>query len=247
MSETAVVVSEPGSTGDAVVEALAGTEGILTERADPTAGDCRIGDDADSVFAVGETALLALADCPLDCPVFPIGVGADRYDVPVRNVDVAAEAFLRGTYETVSHPILDVAVDGEAAGTAITDVTLLTSEPARISEYAVGSPDGWLDTVRSDGVVIATPLGSAGYARDAGGSLLAPETGLITVPISPYAMHADSWVLRPPVSLSVERDEAAVSLLLDDESVRSVPADTPIDVSIGREISLVRPQTLGDG
>jgi NAD+ kinase len=249
VNETAVVVSEPGSTGDAVAEALAsaGTEGVLTERADPTADDCRIGGDVDSVFAVGESALLALADCTLDCPIFPIDVGADRYDVSVEDVDLAAEAFLRGAYETVPHPILDVAVDGETVGVAITDVTLLTSEPARISEYAVKSPDGWLDTVRSDGVVIATPLGSAGYARDAGGSLLAPGTGLITVPISPYAMHADSWVLRPPVSLSVERDEAAVSLLLDDESVISVPAHTPVDVSIGRELSLVRPQTLGDG
>nr|WP_305882927.1 hypothetical protein [Halobellus rarus] len=122
----------------------------------------------------------------------------------------------------------------------------MTSAPARISEYGIESPDGWTESVRSDGVVVATPLGSAGYARAVGGPLLAPETGLVTVPVSPYAMHTDNWVVRSPVRLTVERDEAEVVLRLDDSvAIESVPPHTPVEVGIDRELSLVRPQSIG--
>ncbi|RLM59534.1 NAD(+)/NADH kinase [Halobellus sp. Atlit-31R] len=248
VSRTSVaVVSDLGSTGDAVADAVAAHEAVHVERTTPTDGAVSVDDDVEAVFAVGEEALIALGASEFDEPVVPVDVGAGRYELSSDAVTSAADALVRAAFETVPHPVLEVDVGGATAGVAVTDVTLLTSEPARISEYAIESPNGWRDTVRSDGVVVATPLGSAGYARDAGGPLLAPETGLVAVPISPYAMHADSWVLRPPTSLSVERDEAAVSLLLDDDSVRSVPPQTPIQITVGRELSLVRPQTLGDG
>nr|WP_246403835.1 hypothetical protein [Halobellus ruber] len=115
----------------------------------------------------------------------------------------------------------------------------MTAEPARISEFGIGSTDGWFETVRADGVVVATPLGSTGYARDAGAPVIAPGTGLVAVPVSAYAMHAHPWVLRPPMSLSVERDEADVTLRLDDEEVRSVPPDAPVDVGTNGSLSLV--------
>ncbi|MFB6093183.1 MAG: NAD(+)/NADH kinase [Haloquadratum sp.] len=238
---------------DAVKAALADAGGAVIERVaadrvDGDGGETGVGEtataDADAVFAVGDEALLAFAAVDVACPVFPIATGSHRYSIPAADVAAAVDALDAERYETVSHPVLDVAVDGERAGAAVADVTLMTTEPARISEYGVGSPDDWRDTVRADGVVAATPLGSAGYARDAGGPILAPETGLVAVPVSPYAMHATSWVLQPPVTLSVEREEAAVSLLLDDAVARQVPAETPIDVRVGRELPLVRPQTI---
>ena len=148
---------------------------------------------------------------------------------------------------TVSHTLLDVMVGGDRAGTAVADVTLPTAAPARISEFGVGSADDRRDTVRADGVVVATPLGSTGYARDAGGPVLAPGTGPVAVPVSASAMHTRSRVLRPPVSLSVERDEADVTLRLDDTEVRSVPPSAAVDVTVGRSLSLVAPQQFPGG
>jgi NAD+ kinase len=248
---SAVVVGDGSATETAVIEALAeaNIERIEPDETRGGAVEVTSADLAavDAVFTVGDDGLLPLVawDCDPFPPVFPIG-DDDPYRIPPAAVEEAVEAVDSGAFETVAHPVLDVSVAGDPAGSAITDVTLLTAEPARISEYAVGSPDEWIDTVRADGVVTATPVGSTGYARAAGGPLLSPGTGVVAVPISPYAMDAESWVLRPPVSLSVERDEAAVSLLLDDAVVRQVPPAARVDVRVGREIPIVRSGTLGE-
>ncbi|MFB6091339.1 MAG: NAD(+)/NADH kinase [Halobellus sp.] len=251
-SRTLVVVDAGGTATDSVREAIESRasehDAVDAEYVSEYAGVGVAGDSGapDAVFALGEGSLLALADDPPACPVFAVGDDAGRYDASAGGVDAAVAAAATGAFETAPHPVLDVAVDGDPVGAALADVSLVTAEPARISEYAVGTGD-WSDTVRADGIVVATPLGSEGYAHAAGGPLLAPETGLAAVPISPYAMHADAWVLQPPVSLSVERDEAAVSLLLDDAVARTVPAAVPIDVTVGETLSLARPGTFETG
>lgn len=244
MNERSIVVRGRGPASDAVVDAVAERDDVSVTRVDANARDAD--DAADLVFAVGEAALLAFASAPTDRPIVPVETGAGRYDMSADDVTSAVDALVTGTYETVAHPILDVTVAGEPSGTALSDVTLMTSAAARISEYGIESPDGWTETVRSDGVVVASPIGSAGYARAVGGPLLAPETGLAVAPVSPYAMHADVWVVRPPVTLTVERDEAEVSLRLDEDVVESVPANTPVTVESGRDLALVRPQTISN-
>ncbi len=235
MSEPPVaVVTEPGTVPDAlagpdvrVVDPAADTDALATARV---------------VVAVGEPSLLSAARRRPDAPIAPVSTGSDRYDVPGAALDAVVDAAADGDLRTTAHPALDVAVDGDDVGTAIADVTLLTAAPARISEFGVAADDGWRASVRADGVVVATPLGSTGYARDAGGPELAPDTGLVAVPISAYAMHAHPWVLRPPLSLSVERDEADVTLRLDDTAVRSVPPNAPVEVTTGEPLSFVSPR-----
>lgn len=235
MSEAPVaVVTEAGTVPDA----LAGTDVCVV---DPAA-DTDVLATARVVVAVGEPSLLSAARRRHDTPIAPVSTGSDRYDVPGAALDAVVDAAADGDLRTTAHPALDVAVDGDDVGTAIADVTLLTAAPARISEFGVAVDDGWRASVRADGVVVATPLGSTGYARDAGGPELAPDTGLVAVPISAYAMHAHPWVLRPPLSLSVERDEADVTLRLDDAAVRSVPPNTPVEVTTGEPVSFVSPR-----
>ncbi|WP_343067690.1 NAD(+)/NADH kinase [Halobellus ruber] len=235
MSEVPVVVVAEGRP---LADALAGTDARV-ERVAPDAVVPDALDGARIAFAVGEPALLAVARHRPETPIAPVAAGVGRYDLAERAAGAVVEAAGDGDLRTVAHPLFDVAVAGERAGSAVADVTLLTAEPARISEFGIGSTDGWFETVRADGVVVATPLGSTGYARDAGAPVIAPGTGLVAVPVSAYAMHAHPWVLRPPMSLSVERDEADVTLRLDDEEVRSVPPDAPVDVGTNGSLSLV--------
>ncbi|MFA1610504.1 NAD(+)/NADH kinase [Halobellus rubicundus] len=251
-SRSVLVVDADGSdaTAEAVEARATERDGVDVERVSVPSRDAGTDTagvdtaDVDAVFAVGEASLFALAADPPACPVFVVDAGAGRYDASTAGVDAAIDAVATGAYETAPHPVLGVAVDGEPVGAALADVSLVTAEPARISEYGVAS-DGWSETVRADGIVVATPLGSEGYAHAVDGPLLAPETGLAAVPISPYAMHADTWVLQPPVSLSVERDEAAVSLLLDDAVARTVPAAVPISITVAETLSIAAPQTFG--
>jgi len=122
--------------------------------------------------------------------------------------------------------------------TAAFDTTVITSEPARISEYAVSVAGRPHATFRADGVVVASPLGSHGYSRAAGGPQLDFGSGLAVVPIAPFATIADSWVVEPPVSVSVER-ETAVSVFADTEGIATGQSGLTVDIETAPPLAVV--------
>jgi NAD+ kinase len=222
---TGVAADTVGVVGEhpAVVDAL-------TDRgAEAVVGDAETVLDAapDTVVAAGEPALVDLVRAGVGVPVLPFGVGPGVRSVPPLAVDSVLH-LLSGSLETVERPVLRAStpLGGEVA---LFDVMLVTDEPARISEYAVKSGGTRVDTFRADGVVVATPAGSHGYARAADSPLVGPSTGVVSVvPISPFATNVDSWMLDTDgVSLVVERDETPVELLADGRpSGPVVPGET---------------------
>lgn len=241
-------------------------EGSLTERvrvaveaagreAIHAAADDVVAAAPEAVLAVGESALLALVREGVDAPVLPIAAGPGYGDVAEDDAEQAVESLLAADgppaseWETEQRAVLSVTVDGETAGRALADVTLVTTEPARISEYAVRSRGELVSRFRADGVVVSTPTGSHGYGRSAGGSLLEPGTGVVgVVSIAPFAVNVDHWVLdaRRAVTLTVERDEGEVSLLLDDRAVRPVPLNAPVEIGHGEPLDVLRVPDSGD-
>ncbi|NHN58256.1 MULTISPECIES: NAD(+)/NADH kinase [Halorussus] len=206
--------------------------------------------DPDAVAAVGESALLKLVRAEVDAPVLPVdagpGYGGIAGDRAVDGGDdslSAIDALLAREFETEPRAVLGVSVGGERVGRALADVMLVTTEPARISEYGVRSRGERVARFRADGVAVSTPTGSHGYGRSAGGPLLEPASGVVgVVPVAPFAVNVDHWVVSAdrPVELTVERDEGAVSLLLDDEAVRRVRPHTPVSVREDGHLDLVR-------
>jgi NAD+ kinase len=199
--------------------------------------------DPDAVVAVSESALLALAREDVAVPVLPVEAGPGYGGVGEDDLTDAVESLIAGEFDAESRAMLDVSVGDERVGRALADVMLVTTEPARISEYAIRSGDERVEQFRADGVVVSTPTGSHGYGRNAGGPLLEPGSGVVgVVPVAPFAVNADHWVLSAdrPLTLSVERDEGEVSLLLDDRVVREVTPHTSVEVSRDGTISVAR-------
>ena len=192
----------------------------------------------DAVVTLGERAFTRTARATPSVPVLPIaapttpsrGVGADarRIGGPARDPAAAVDALVADRLAAVDWRLLSVAVGGEPVDTAALDAGLVASEPARISEYSVVDDDRHVETIRSDGIVVSTPLGSDGYGRAAGGPVLAPDTGVAVTPIAPFATSVGPTVLNGPVHLRVERDEGGVSLLVDDTVRREVPPATRV-------------------
>lgn len=197
--------------------------------------------EADAVVAVGADAVADQALAEDSAPVLPVGI--DDHGTPRDELGAAADALAAGDYRTVSHPVLAVTVDDEQVARGVFDVTLMTSEPARISEYALAAAGKRLFEVRADGVVVSTPLGSAGYGRAAGGPVVAPGAGLSVVPVSPFSTRATPWVVPGPISLSVERDEGEVSLYVDAVAVAQVTPDAPVVVERVGTFTCLRPLT----
>lgn len=199
-------------------------------------------DDAEAIVAVGADALTSAALGDTSLPLLAAGVGDGRYGTTSETLDVAVEALATGNYRTVTHPILGVQVAGDEIGRAVFDVTLMTSEPARISEYALTVGDECLFELRADGVVVSAPLGSAEYGRAAGGPVIAPGGGLSVVPVAAFSTRASPWVVPGGLTLYVERDEGAVSLFTDEDERQQVKPGEPVSVRVVDEFSCLRPQ-----
>lgn len=206
-----------------------------------------VDDDPDVVVAAGEPALIAFADDPPDAPVLPCWTGGGPSVVPPSALGRALGAVAAGEARVDEHPVLGVAVDGQSAGRALLDASLVTSDPARISEYGVHARGERVEAVRADGMTVATPLGSAGYARAAGGPLLAPGTGLAVVPVAPFTTRPTVRVLTPDVTLSVERDDGPVALILDDTLRRRVDHDERVRVGRAGTVEVVDVPGVGRG
>ncbi|ELY57094.1 ATP-NAD/AcoX kinase [Natronococcus amylolyticus DSM 10524] len=235
------IVAEEADRRSAVVDSLAasledrGRTIVEVSAAVPSEADASV------LVALGECALSALARETPDVPVLPVGDSAGLESVAAESVADALEAILSNTASVRSHPILEVALEGERYR-GLFDVTLVTAEPAKISEYSVRSDDELVGSFRSDGVVAATPAGTHGYASAVDAPELSAALEAVAVaPIAPFATHARQWVLPPGFELRVERDEGPVTLVVDDRSVRSVPVGSPVELTFEDELRTLVP------
>ncbi|ELZ25790.1 ATP-NAD kinase [Halosimplex carlsbadense 2-9-1] len=229
------VVGVVGADADAVVAA------VESAGARATAGTAkRVVEDSDAVVAVGEPALLAVARTGTDAPVLPVAAGPGVRSLPREEVATGVADFVAGDYERVPYPLVDVHVADRTRATALFDLMLVSAEPAQISEYAVERGDDRVARFRADGVVVATPAGSSGYASAAGGPVLTPDTDAVAVvPVAPFETDIDHWVLPPAgLSVSVERDETTVHLLADDRVVGPVEPHEAVHVAPAGSVSL---------
>ncbi|VTT87538.1 NAD kinase [Halorubrum sp. DM2] len=225
-------------------------------RSAATATGARLVDPAesDAIVAVGDAALwdaaraVASADAR-SVPILPVGDGryavdadlaVDRLDAVVAGLG-GSEASLDG-FACVAHPVL--AVDGAGDGRrhfAAANVAFVTATPARISEYEIAFLDGESVSVRADGAVVATPLGSDGYAAAAGGPVVSPGGGLAVVPVAPFTTRPDTWVVTDGVRVTVEREEEPVALVVDGTRRGTVEPHRTVRVETATTVDLLSP------
>lgn len=202
--------------------------------------DLDLDPDVDALVTVGESAFLEVAGRSPSVPIVPIGAWAGPFGVSGTESALATAfaALAAGEGRPVDHPVVAARLDGEPVARAVTDVTLMTSDPARISEYALYAGGDPVASFRADGVVTATPLGSYGYARAVGGPVLGAGTGVAVVPVAPFATRTDSWVFSLDVAVSVERDDSEVSLYADDRAVRPLSPGDRVTVTTADHVTL---------
>ncbi|WP_254763627.1 NAD(+)/NADH kinase [Natrinema marinum] len=199
--------------------------------------------DPSVLVAAGEGTLSGAARAGVDAPVLPVGSLAGIESVDRVQLSAALAAALEGHAVRHAHPVLAVALESETEADAsdlegcdraLFDVTLVTDEPARISEYGVHSRGETVATFRADGVVAATPAGSHGYASAVDApNLSAAVDALAVAPIGPFVTQTRRWVLPDDdLSMTVEREEGDVALVVDGRSVGSVTVESLVSVSV---------------
>ena len=228
-------VMSDGPVVGVVGPADAGVERAVREAGGlPNAGPATVvAAESDAVVAVGEPAVLAVARATPDVPVLPVAAGRGVRSVPRAAVPDAVATLCAGEFTTETHPVVGVRVADRTTARALQDVMLASAEPAQISEYTVSSDGERVARFRADGVVVATPAGSPGYARATGGPVVPPETGVATVvPVSPFSTDIDHWAVPlSDLTLAIERDETDIQLVADDRVVGPVGRDDPVRIT----------------
>ena len=98
--------------------------------------------------------------------------------------------------------------DGQVINaTALNEVAYTRGRSGRVVEYRYGINGITIAQLKADGLVVATPTGSTGYALSAGGPIVSPAyTGLVVVPVAPHALNTRAIVLAPSDVLEVIMD-----------------------------------------
>ncbi len=82
-----------------------------------------------------------------------------------------------------------------AGGVAANDVVISCGSLARLLSLELKIDDGEMGTLRSDGLIVSTPLGSSGYTISAGGPLLKPDmNAMILTPVCPFVTNISPLV-----------------------------------------------------
>lgn len=131
------------------------------------------------------------------------------------------ERLKTGDYVTEERMMLDAELvrGGETVSshTALNDV-VIARPYSKITDYEIFTDGIVVSSMRSDGMVFATPTGSTAYALSAGGPILEPETECIQLtPICPHSLFSRTMVFKSSRELEVRHfsDDDSVYFTVD--------------------------------
>jgi NAD+ kinase len=167
----------------------------------------RIGEAADLVLVLGgDGTLLAVADI----------IGQSGRDVPILGVNFGSLGFLTEITRPELFGALDAAIAGRvehdermmlcgrtrtASRVALNDIVLTRTALSRMVDLDVTVGDQFVTSVRSDGLIIATPTGSTAYNLSAGGPVVHPAMdAIVLTPIAPHTLT------HRPIVIPAERE-----------------------------------------
>lgn len=108
---------------------------------------------------------------------------------------------------------------------AMNEAVIITSRPAKISQFRIHVDGKLMEDFRADGVVFATPTGSTAYAMSAGGPIVDPRVdAIIIVPLAPYKLSARPWVVPASSSITLEllREDKESMVVVDGQYATNV-------------------------
>ncbi len=179
----------------------------------------QIGEQADLAVVIGgDGTMLNIARMlvPYDVPLIGINQGRLGFltDLSAETMFETLDEILAGHYTTERRILLyaEVIRDGIRVfgSLAFNDVVLYRGISSGMIEFEVKVDREYVNTLRSDGLIVATPTGSTAYALSSGGPILHPSLELITlVPICPHTLSNRPIVIGPEASVEIELHSSA--------------------------------------
>jgi NAD+ kinase len=212
---------------------VAGELAALLEERRLEAEVTRDGPLADGVEAVvgvgGDGTVLRAARLALSggIPIAGVNVGRVGYlaEFETDELTILADALADDRLDVIDRMTVEVVAAGRTVA-AVNDVVIEKVVSQRIIEIAVTINGHRFARYRTDGLIVATPLGSTAYSLSAGGPVVDPVVdALVLTPVAPHSLLSRSLILAPDALVSVE-----------------VAIDRPARVNVdGSEVCLVEP------
>lgn len=204
-------------------------------RPHPSVSRSVLGERCDLIIVVGgDGTLLNAARSLVDYGVPLLGINLGRLgflvDVTPSDLEETLERIFAGEFQQEQRILLHARVlrNGEQIdeSAAFNDVVVHTCNVARMIEFETHIDGQFVNTTRSDGMIVSTPTGSTAYALSGGGPILHPSLdALVLVPICPHTMSH-----RPIV---VDADSRIKVVLGEDNQARvQCSCDGQIDMGL---------------
>ena len=179
----------------------------------PTASRQTLGETCDLVIVVGgDGSILSAARAFAQYQVPILGINRGRLgflaDITPEEIEQKVAAVLSGDFIEESRFLLDSEVwrDDEPIGqsSAVNDVVLHPGESIRMMEFELYIDGHFVNSERSDGLIVATPTGSTAYALSAGGPIMHPTLdALVLVPMNPHTLSSRPIVINGNSEISM--------------------------------------------
>ena len=174
-----------------------------------------LADSCDLAIVVGgDGTLLNAARSLAESGIAVLGVNFGRLgflvDVSPEEMTQQMEKILAGDFieerRTLLHATVSRNNDVLSETAALNDVVVHKKDVARMIELDTWIDDYFVNTNRSDGLIVSTPTGSTAYALSGGGPILHPKLDAITlVPICPHTLS------NRPI---VVHDESVIKIII---------------------------------
>ena len=183
------------------------TERGLRPRLAPLSGSGTLAEHCDVILSIGGDGTLlrtAFETGSTERPILGINIGRLGFlaDVEVGDLYRAVERLEEGAFELDSR--LALAVTGRETSWALNDAVIMRAGASggllAMDVHVDGTP---LNQYWGDGLIVATPTGSTGYALAVGGPIVMPGSDVVLVsPVAPHSLTVRPVVL--PVSSVIE-------------------------------------------
>ena len=207
----------------------------------PQLGRKELGQRCDLVVVIGGDGTLLNAARGLveyDVPLLGINLGRLGFlaDIPPSDMDARLRQIFAGEYRVESRNLLHARVVRDevtvTSSSAFNDVVVHKFNVARMIEYETFIDDQFVNTSRSDGLIVSTPTGSTAYALSSGGPIVHPSlNALLLVPICPHTMS-----YRPIVVDGNSRVEIVVHDLTQTSAQVTCDGQTNLALSEGDRV-----------
>lgn len=219
--------------------------GATVERID---GENVRDEDYDCIPAQGPSGVSTVLESDVTGPILPIDCERGLEAVPLGDLPAAFRTIETKAAKRVERPAIAVNAPDGQSGRGVLEAVIVTAEPATISEFEITADGQHVAEYRADGIVIATPAGSGGYARTVGAPVIGPESDVLSVTtIAPYRTDPDTWIVnRRGVRVTVTRDESEVYSFVDGEALAPVKSGESVCISGTHSYDTLRvPQSIG--